>query len=136
MESDVSWYLLKSTNMACVDISDSSQGSPTSQGLHVAIVGAGIGGLTCAIACRRMNEKLRVTVFERAAKVLTLGAGLHIPPNASKTLARLGLLDKVKKKAAGYQVDQFTLRRYEDGRILVRKPLTGRVEKEYGGEWM
>ncbi|KAK6828370.1 hypothetical protein PG987_011711 [Apiospora arundinis] len=122
--------------MACVNIPDSTQGLSASQGMHVAIVGAGIGGLTCAIACRRMNKNLRVTVFERAAKVLTLGAGLHIPPNASKALARLGLLDKVKSKAAGYKVDDFTLRRYEDGQVLVRKPLTGRVEKQYGGEWI
>lgn len=83
-----------------------------------------------------MNENLKVTVFERAAKVLTLGAGLHIPPNASRALARLGILDKVKKEAAGYQVDQFTLRRYEDGEVIVQKPLAGRVEQVYGGEWM
>ncbi|KAK8105666.1 uncharacterized protein PG998_003860 [Apiospora kogelbergensis] len=113
-----------------------SKVSWASQGLHVAIVGAGIGGLTCAIACCRMNENLKVTVFERAAKVLTLGAGLHIPPNASRALARLGILDKVKKEAAGYQVDQFTLRRYEDGEVIVQKPLAGRVEQVYGGEWI
>jgi salicylate hydroxylase len=103
--------------------------------MHVAIVGAGIGGLACAIACRRASPPLRVTVLEKAAEILTIGAGIHIPPNACRVLSRFGLLDRLKL-AGGYQVDRFTLRRYEDGRILVEKPLKGRVEKVYGAEWM
>ncbi|KAK8080190.1 hypothetical protein PG997_008008 [Apiospora hydei] len=104
--------------------------------LHIAIVGAGIGGLICAIACRRMNKNLKATVFERAAEVLPLGAGIHIPPNAGRVLAYLDLLDKVKEEAGGYQLDHFTLRRYEDGQILAAKPVKERVGREYGAEWM
>lgn len=107
-----------------------------SQDLHIAIVGAGIGGLTCAIACRRMDENLKVTVLERSAEALPLGAGIHIPPNAARVLAHLGFLDRVKKEAAGYQLDRFVLHRYEDGQILAEKPVMGRVEREYGAEWM
>lgn len=36
--------------------------------MKVVIVGAGIGGLVCAIACRR--ERIDVTVLERAPKIL------------------------------------------------------------------
>jgi salicylate hydroxylase len=46
-----------------------------------------------------------------------------------------GLLDKLKQ-AGGYQVQDFTLRRYQDGKVLVEKPLKHRVEAEYGSEWM
>ncbi|KAK8028483.1 hypothetical protein PG991_005539 [Apiospora marii] len=87
------------------------QNLPGSPNLHIAIVGAGIGGLTCAIACRRMNNNLKVTVLERSAEVLPLGTGIHIPPNAARVLAHLGLLDRVKKEAAGYHMDRFTLHR-------------------------
>jgi salicylate hydroxylase len=76
-----------------------------------------------------------VTVIERAPEILSLGAGIHIPPNACRELTRFGLLDKLKQ-AGGYQVENFTLRRYEDGRILVEKPLRARMQKEYGAEWM
>ncbi|KAK7956553.1 uncharacterized protein PG986_005775 [Apiospora aurea] len=112
------------------------RGSSKCQTLHIAIVGAGIGGLTCAIACRRMNKNLKVTVFERSVEVLSLGAGIHIPPNAGRVLAHLDLLDKVKKEAGGYQLDHFTLRRYEDGQVLAGKPVKERVGREYGAEWM
>ncbi|KAK8051628.1 hypothetical protein PG993_003013 [Apiospora rasikravindrae] len=106
------------------------------QTLHIAIVGAGIGGLTCAIACRRLNKNLKATVLERSAEVLPLGAGIHIPPNAGRVLAYLDLLDRVKKEAGGYQLDNFTLRRYKDGRALAEKPVKERVGREYGAEWM
>ncbi|KAI8961162.1 putative salicylate hydroxylase [Daldinia sp. FL1419] len=109
--------------------------STNANGLHVVIVGAGIGGLACAVACRRANPPLNVTVLERAAEILTIGAGIHIPPNACRVLTRFGLLGKLKQ-AGGYQVQDFTLRRYEDGRILVEKPLKDRMETEYGAQWI
>ncbi|KAI1643299.1 putative salicylate hydroxylase [Daldinia loculata] len=109
--------------------------SPNTNGLHVAIVGAGIGGLACAIACRRANPPLQVTVLERTPEILTIGAGIHIPPNACRVLTRFGLLEKFKQ-AGGYQVQDFTLRRYENGQILVEKPLKDRMETEYGAQWI
>ncbi|KAJ5620921.1 salicylate hydroxylase [Penicillium lagena] len=103
--------------------------------INVAIVGAGIGGLTCAIACRRANRALQVTVIERTPEVLTIGAGIHIPPNASRILAEFGLLEKLKE-AGGYQPDFFRLRRYSDGRAIAEKPLKTRTVTEYGAEWI
>ncbi|CAK7204893.1 hypothetical protein SEUCBS139899_007655 [Sporothrix eucalyptigena] len=104
-------------------------------GLRVIIVGAGIGGLSCAIACRQANPPLHVTVLERAPDILTIGAGIHIPPNACRILTNLGLLDKLSA-AGGYEIEDFTLRRYEDGKVLAEKPLKGRMEKEYHAKWI
>ncbi|KAB5576330.1 putative salicylate hydroxylase, partial [Coniochaeta sp. 2T2.1] len=103
--------------------------------LHVVIVGAGIGGLAAAIACRRASPPLKVTVLERTPQIDTIGAGIHIPPNACRVLTRFGLLDRLKA-AGGYEVEDFTLRRYQDGRVLVEKPLKGRMEREYGAQWI
>lgn len=103
--------------------------------LDVVIVGAGIGGLTAAIACRRADPPMNVTVLERCPEILAVGAGIHIPPNACRILAEFGLLEKLKE-AGGYEVDRFVLSRYEDGRTLASKPLRKRVQKEYGSQWM
>jgi salicylate hydroxylase len=101
--------------------------------MNVTVVGAGIGGLTCAIACRRAN--LDVTVVEKTPSLFSVGAGIHIPPNSSRILTKLGLFDDLLKHKA-YEVEEFTLRRYETGRILASKPLSARCKREYGSEWL
>ena len=58
---------------------------------HVLIAGAGIGGLTAALALARTG--CAVTLIERAPELAEAGAGLQISPNASAILRGLGLLD-------------------------------------------
>ncbi len=58
---------------------------------HVLIVGAGIGGLTAALALLRKG--FDVDVFERAPELKEAGAGLHCSPNGSRVLIALGLQD-------------------------------------------
>ena len=60
---------------------------------RIVVAGAGIGGLTTAIAlCRAGFE---VTVFERAAELGEIGAGLLLAANAQKALGKLGLSKEV-----------------------------------------
>jgi 5-methylphenazine-1-carboxylate 1-monooxygenase len=57
--------------------------------VDVAIVGAGIGGLTTGLALRAIG--LRAVVFEQAREVHELGVGLNVLPDAVRCLAGLGL---------------------------------------------
>ncbi len=64
----------------------------------VVIAGAGIGGLTLAIALQKRG--VHVTVLERAADLQPVGAGLALPPNGVKVLTRLGLSAEVEAAGA------------------------------------
>jgi 2-polyprenyl-6-methoxyphenol hydroxylase-like FAD-dependent oxidoreductase len=59
----------------------------------VMVAGAGIGGLSAAIALRRAG--FEVSVFERATELREVGAGLLLAANAQKALRKLGLADAV-----------------------------------------
>lgn len=59
----------------------------------IAIAGAGIGGLTLAVALQRAGIECKV--YERASKIDQVGAGLLLSPNATRLLDRLGVLSKV-----------------------------------------
>jgi salicylate hydroxylase len=57
--------------------------------LRAAIVGGGIGGL--AAACSLTRRGVDVTVFEQAAALGEVGAGVFIYPNSLRQLERMGL---------------------------------------------
>src|SRR5262245_52743007 len=62
------------------------------------VVGAGIGGLTAAVALRRQGWD--VTMLERARALEPVGAGLGLGPNALHALDAIGLGDEVRRFSA------------------------------------
>ncbi|KAL4927995.1 uncharacterized protein BDV17DRAFT_282237 [Aspergillus undulatus] len=96
------------------------------------IVGAGLGGLACAIACRR--ESLDVVVLERSPHAREFGAGIQIPPNGAKILQTLGLLPQILEKGSVVQNVEF--RRYDDGRLLRSMPFGEDIVEEFGVSWV
>ena len=78
------------------------------------IVGAGIGGLSAAIALRRAG--LDVAVFERAPALVEIGAGISLWANALHALDRLGIGDSVRALSEPYDVAGL---RSWDGTMLV-----------------
>ncbi|MEU3690665.1 FAD-dependent monooxygenase [Streptomyces narbonensis] len=79
------------------------------------VVGAGIGGLTAAVALHR--DGWQVTVLERAADLAPVGAGIGLAPNSQRALDVIGLGDRVRELAA-WQGDGGM--RAPDGRWLAR----------------
>ncbi|HWJ87147.1 MAG TPA: FAD-dependent oxidoreductase [Pelagibacterium sp.] len=63
----------------------------------IAIAGAGIAGLTLALALAKFG--VRVVVLERNPTISEVGAGLQISPNARKSLDRLGLSQAIAQKS-------------------------------------
>lgn len=82
------------------------------------IVGAGIGGLSSALALRQAGWHVRV--FERAASPRELGFGLALAPNAIAALRELGVADAVL--ARSFEPRRAELRRL-DGTVVKRAAL-------------
>ena len=79
-------------------------------------------------------------MVERTPELLSVGAGIHIPPNACRIVTHLGLNERLRL-AGAFEVQDFTLRRYQTGEVLVEKPLNsgpsgGRCRQTFGSEWL
>jgi 2-polyprenyl-6-methoxyphenol hydroxylase-like FAD-dependent oxidoreductase len=64
---------------------------------RVAIVGAGIGGLTLALCLHRAG--IACTVYEQSAEIRPLGVGINILPHATAELRELGVLEALEQVA-------------------------------------
>jgi salicylate hydroxylase len=62
------------------------------------IAGAGLGGLTAALALQRRGYRVRV--LEQASELREIGAGIQLSANANRVLYRLGLGDAVEAVVA------------------------------------
>ena len=71
---------------------------------RVLIAGAGIGGLTLAVALRRRG--IEAHVFERAERLDPLGAGITVQPNGFAVLETLALGDAVRQAGAVLRAGQ------------------------------
>jgi salicylate hydroxylase len=96
--------------------------------LSVAIIGAGIGGLTAAASLRRAG--IEVAVYEQAAKFTRLGAGIQQTPNSVMVLRKLGLEDRLRD--AGYQPSVMHYRDSVTGDILWEKAQGAKAEEKFG----
>ncbi len=70
---------------------------PDVESLKICILGAGMGGLTCALALARAGFK-DITVFEMASSLGFVGAGIQMAPNMARVLDRLGVWDEIAKE--------------------------------------
>lgn len=98
---------------------------------HVIVAGAGIAGLTAALALARAG--MRVTVLEQAERLTETGAGIQLSPNATRVLIALGLRERLE--AAVMTPQAIRVMAGGSGRELVRIPLGNEVERRYGAPY-
>lgn len=92
--------------------------------LDVIVIGAGMGGLSCALALQRHGHSVRV--YERTAELRPIGAAISIWPNGVKILRALGLGAPIDA-AAGHMTRMSY--RDRDGALLTGFPLTPLYER-------
>lgn len=99
--------------------------------MRVIIVGAGIAGLSLAIALSQ--SKHHVTILDSAAELEELGAGVQMTPQAVRYFFQWGLQDDVL--AQSYTPEQMIIKDFKDSRVLSTVP-TGKMAEEYGAPYI
>ncbi len=95
---------------------------------HIAIIGAGIGGMTAAVTLAKKG--IKVSIFEQAPELSEVGAGLTITPNATKGLMYLGLEKQMKE--VGMAHTQQGVRHFETGEMIVPLERGEKMLEKYG----
>lgn len=99
--------------------------------MNVAIVGAGLGGLTAAAALLQRGHRVRV--YEQAGALGEVGAGIQMSANAVKVLDSLGLRAALEPSAV--RPKAFEFRRFDSGDVLHRLPLGDAHEQRHGAPY-
>ncbi len=98
----------------------------------ILIAGAGVAGLTAALAFARRGFQVRI--FERAPELEPVGAGLQLSPNAARILRRLGVLDALGPVAV--RPGAVVLKDATSLRELARVPLGEAAERRWGAPYL
>jgi salicylate hydroxylase len=96
---------------------------------RVAIVGGGLGGLAAAAFLHQAG--VQAVVYEQARELREVGAGIMVPPNATRMLRRLGVLDVFSERAVQLDIG-WEFRRWRDGNVLSAQDLTAKSARLYG----
>src|SRR6476469_5741678 len=95
---------------------------------RIAIIGAGIGGLTAAACLRRIGADVRI--YEQARGFTRLGAGIQQAPNSIRVLYALGLREKLL--ASAFQPDSNDSRDHDSAALPNAMPLGESVRQRHG----
>jgi 2-polyprenyl-6-methoxyphenol hydroxylase-like FAD-dependent oxidoreductase len=85
----------------------------------IAIVGAGMGGLTAAAALRAAG--FEVAVYEQARQIARIGAGIQMMPNSMKVLRRLAIEARVRDTS--FEPYSHLNRQWDTGEVMRELPM-------------
>ncbi|CAI7600779.1 unnamed protein product [Penicillium palitans] len=84
--------------------------------LKITVIGAGMAGLSSAIALSDINPDHQITVLESNASLSEFGAGLQLFANSTRILNKWGLTPALEKVA--FQSSHLSIRRWKDNTEL------------------
>jgi salicylate hydroxylase len=98
---------------------------------HILIAGAGIGGLTAALAL--LQKGFDVDIYEQAAELKEAGAGVQIAANGTRVLQELGLGSELLR--IGTELDAKEMRMWNSGRTRNLVDLGKSSVEKYGAPY-
>jgi salicylate hydroxylase len=96
--------------------------------MRVAVVGAGIGGLTLAIALRESG--IPVEIYEQAPVLGEVGAAVGLAANGTRLLHELGI--DAQLAAVSAEPTQLQFRRWDSGEVISAHPMGQHYRRRFG----
>ncbi len=84
---------------------------------NVAVIGAGVSGLTAGYALRKIG--IEVDIFERSESIKEFGAGITLSKNATMLLQEIGLMESLSSQ--GYHPMGSYIRDYKKAKVIKSK---------------
>lgn len=98
----------------------------------IAIIGAGIAGLSAALACAKLG--FQTDIYEQSASLSEVGAGLQLSPNATRLLDELGVLQHLGNQ--WYEPDALSLVSGKDMQTLCNIPIGPQARERWGAPYV
>jgi 6-hydroxynicotinate 3-monooxygenase len=99
---------------------------------RIAVVGAGLGGMTVAGFLQRAG--FAVTVYEQAPAFSRIGAGIILSANVMKVLRRLGIEQMIID--TGIKADSYISRAWNTGETMYKIEFDAASEARFGGAYL
>ena len=99
---------------------------------RIAVIGAGLGGLTAAGFLQRAG--FAVNVFEQAPEFSRIGAGIILSANATKVLRRLAVERDLV--ATGIKPHSYVSRAWDTGETMYEIKFDSASEQRFGGPYL
>lgn len=126
---------LTDAGLRCTRVRDEAEPHLSARMSHpgeILIAGAGIGGLSAALALARAGFGVRV--IEQAQALAEVGAGLQLSPNAMKALRALGVADALEAVAS--RPEALDLRLGKSGARVFSIPMGQAAIDRYGAPYL
>src|SRR5436190_4176815 len=98
----------------------------------IAVIGAGLGGMTVAGLLQRSG--FSVKVYEQAPAFSRIGAGIHLSSNVMLVMRQLGIEKALSD--IGLHPDAFVSRKWDTGEILFELPFDPANEARFGAAYI
>src|SRR5262245_8251856 len=104
----------------------------SSDHLRIAVIGAGIGGLTLAIALRR--HRISVDIYEQAAELREVGAAVALSANATRFFEQFGLAPQLASR--WFEVSALIFRDGRSGNAIGKHDVGTAYRQRFGAPYV